>query len=229
MSHVSAIAHEPTADQHGPRVRTPYAVMRSGVRSRGTRLTAVAVASGAMLIPSATFASAAGAQSASVSATPTATTACSTSWGTGAKGPTAPTLSKTSLTNVRAGQHPCFDRIVIDVSSQLSHQGYRVGYVSAVAHQGSGDVVALRGRAKLQVVVGAPAYDSKGKSTYTPRNPRELVRASTLKAVKQVAWAGSFEGQSTIGVGVDRSRPFRVYVLDSPAAPDRLVIDIAHR
>ncbi|MDO5712621.1 MAG: hypothetical protein Q4P32_12920 [Micrococcales bacterium] len=186
------------------------------------------MASGTMLMPAVMFAPAAGAQPVASSATPAATSACSTSWGTGAKGPAALTLSRTTLKNVRAGQHPCFDRIVVDVSSQLSHRGYRVGYVSAVHQEGSGNVVALRGRAKLEVVVGAPAYDSKGRSTYKPRNPRELVRASALRAVKQVAWAGSFEGQSTMGVGVDRRRPFRVYVLDSRTAPDRLVIDIAN-
>jgi hypothetical protein len=38
-----------------------------------------------------------------------------------------------------------------------------------------------------------------------------------------VAWAGSFEGQSTIGLGVRARLPFRVLQL-----PGRLVIDVAH-
>ena len=45
---------------------------------------------------------------------------------------------------------------------------------------------------------------------------------------RQVAWAGSFEGQSTIGLGVRARLPFRVLVLDGPGDDARLVVDVAH-
>jgi hypothetical protein len=44
-----------------------------------------------------------------------------------------------------------------------------------------------------------------------------------------VAWGGSFEGYTTIGVGVRARRPFRVFGLPGPDTGSRLVIDIAHR
>jgi hypothetical protein len=46
---------------------------------------------------------------------------------------------------------------------------------------------------------------------------------------RQIAWAGSFEGQSTIGLGVRAKLPFRVLVLQGPGAGSRFVIDVAHR
>jgi hypothetical protein len=53
-----------------------------------------------------------------------------------------------------------------------------------------------------------------------------------FRTFRQVAYAGSFEGQTTFGLGVRARLPFRVFVLaGSPG--DRhgamLVIDVAHR
>jgi hypothetical protein len=45
---------------------------------------------------------------------------------------------------------------------------------------------------------------------------------------RQVAWAGSFEGQSTIALGVRARLPFRVFTLAGPGTGSRLVIDVAH-
>ncbi len=204
-------------------------LLQAGAIRRRGALGLAAVASAALLPLAAAAPAGASTSAGSAAVAPTAASACATAWGTGLKGTRPAALSRTTLTNVRAGQHPCFDRIVIDLSGQLSHKGFNVGYVSQVTQDGSGRVVPLRGKAKLQVVVGAPAYDSKGRPTYKPRNQAELVRASSLKAVRQVAWAGSFEGQTTIGIGVDKRRAFRAFVLDSPSQPDRLVIDIANR
>lgn len=41
---------------------------------------------------------------------------------------------------------------------------------------------------------------------------------------RQVAWTGSLEGYTTIGLGVRARLPFRVFRLDN-----HLVIDVAHR
>ena len=46
---------------------------------------------------------------------------------------------------------------------------------------------------------------------------------------RQVAWAGSFEGQTTVGLGVRARLPFRVFALTGPGTGSRLVIDVAHR
>ena len=49
---------------------------------------------------------------------------------------------------------------------------------------------------------------------------------------RQVAWAGTFEGQTTLALGVRARLPFRVFTLDGvPNSGDtpRVVIDVAHR
>lgn len=158
----------------------------------------------------------------------TGAAACSTRWGTGAKGVLPARLTSGHLTDVRAGRHACFDRIVLDVDAPLTARSYSVRYVRAVRADGSGDRVPLRGQAALEVIVAVPAYDSQGRPTYTPRNPRELVATGSLRAVRQVAWAGSFEGQTTLGIGVATRRPMRAFTLRSDGH-HRLVIDIAHR
>ena len=47
--------------------------------------------------------------------------------------------------------------------------------------------------------------------------------------LRQVALAGSFEGQTTFGVGVRARLPYRVFLLDGPGNGSRLVLDVAHR
>ncbi|SDS05653.1 hypothetical protein [Jiangella sp. DSM 45060] len=131
------------------------------------------------------------------------------------------------LTGVRAGRHACFDRLVLDFAGDAD--GYVVRYVSTVRMDGSGQAVPLRGGADLEVVAVAPSYDAGGDATYTPADRRELVNVSGWRTFRQVAWAGSFEGQTTIGLGVRARLPFRVFTLDGPGAGSRLVVDVAHR
>jgi hypothetical protein len=128
------------------------------------------------------------------------------------------------LTGVRSGRHACFDRLVLDLNGRPS--GYRVGYVREVATDGAGTPVPLRGGARLEVVLITSAYDENGRPTYRPANRRELVNTSGYQTFRQVAYAGSYEGQTTIGVGVRARLPFRVFTLSNPG---RVVIDVAHR
>lgn len=156
---------------------------------------------------------------------------CGITWGSQPQA--RDTLADTeSLNGVRAGRHACFDRLVIDVGGQDSTFGtYDVRYVPEVRAEGSGDPVPVRGGAVLQVVVGAPAYDEHG-ATHLPADPREVVGVNGWSTFRQVAWAGSFEGQSTLGLGVRARLPFRVFTLAGTPNSDhtpRLVIDVAHR
>ncbi|WP_280358592.1 AMIN-like domain-containing (lipo)protein [Nocardia otitidiscaviarum] len=131
----------------------------------------------------------------------------------------------TELTNIRSGRHDCFDRLVVDLNR--SPAGYTVRYVDQVREDGSGHPVPLRGGAYLSVLVHAPAYDSEFRPTYPPPADRtNLVDVRGYSTFRQVAWAGSFEGQTTIGLGVRARLPFRVFTLESPG---RVVIDVAHR
>jgi hypothetical protein len=168
-----------------------------------------------------------GAATASGSVTTAAATPyCGITWGslTKSQSPTA----VDSLVNARAGRHDCYDRLVLDIRGAAN--GYRVEYVPEVYRDASGELVPLRGGAKLLIVVYAPAYDVEtGATTYDPADASELVNVSGFTTFRQVAWAGSFEGQSNIGLGVRARLPFRVFTLDGPGTGSRLVIDVAHQ
>ncbi|MFG1790171.1 hypothetical protein [Nocardia sp. NPDC049149] len=146
---------------------------------------------------------------------------CGQVWGSLDK--TSGSMSSAPITNVRAGRHECFDRLVFDLAGQVS--GYRAGYVGGISMDGSGATVPVRGGAVLHIVVLAPAYDSAGNATYQPANRSELVDVAGYQTFRHVAWAGSFEGQTTVGLGVRGRLPFRVFTLDGPA---RVVVDVAH-
>jgi hypothetical protein len=150
---------------------------------------------------------------------------CGIRWGSLAKD--AGPMSGAHLTGVRAGRHACYDRLVLDLDGRAP--GYSVSYVAQVTQDGSGFVVPLRGGAKLQVVARAAAYDDSGRPTYRPANQAELVNVAGWRTFRQVAWAGSFEGQTTVGLGVRARLPFRVFALAGPGGGSRLVIDVAHR
>ena len=132
-----------------------------------------------------------------------------------------------TLTGVRSGRHACFDRLVVDLTSSAP-PAFVVRYVDRVTANGSGDVVPLRGGARLQVTVFAPAYDDEGDPTYVPANRRELTAVAGYRTFRQVAWAGSFEGDTILGLGVRARLPFRVLQVPGPGTGSRLVIDVAH-
>ncbi|MEU5692607.1 hypothetical protein [Actinosynnema sp. NPDC020468] len=145
--------------------------------------------------------------------------ACETGWGSLPR--FAPATTAGELTDIRGGRQDCYDRLVFDFRG--TDDGYSVQYVDEVYEEGSGKVVPLRGGAKLQVVVYSPAYDASGHPTYVFANRRELVDVSTYSTFRQVAFAGSFEGQTTVGLGTRARLPFRVFTL-----PGRVVVDVAH-
>lgn len=149
---------------------------------------------------------------------------CGVVWGSLDKA-SAP-MTAAPITGIRSGEHKCFDRLVFDVSGSIA--GYRVGYVDSVAMDGSGAPVPLRGGAFLHVVVLAPAYNAAGNATYHPGNWSELVDVTGYQTFRQVAWAGSFEGQTTVGLGVRARLPMRVFTLDGPGSGSRVVVDVAH-
>ena len=164
----------------------------------------------------------AGAAPAAAASTSGTAAYCGITWGSLPK--TAPAGTTSYLTDLRAGEHACFDRLVVDVAGGA--RGYDVHYGS-VAREGSGTPVPLRGT-DLHIVVQSRAYDGDGAATYDPPRDSEAVDVTGFRTFRQVAWAGSFEGQSTIGLGVRARLPFRVTVLDGPGTGSRLVIDVAH-
>jgi hypothetical protein len=160
-----------------------------------------------------------------------ATPYCGITWGSV---PEARSAGDTDmLNNVRAGRHACFDRLVFDLGGQdISFGSYDVRYVTLVRTDGAGEAVPVRGAADLQIVLKAPAYDGDGHATFDPANDREVVNVSGYTTFRQVAWAGSFEGQTTIALGVRARLPFRVFTLQGTPQSDhgpRMVVDVAHK
>jgi hypothetical protein len=144
---------------------------------------------------------------------------CGTTWGSLAKSATG--HSGVSVTNVRAGQHSCYDRLVVDGAYWA-----RVKYVNQIVEDGSGRPVPLRGGAFLQIVT--TRSDDTHHTTYQPANPREIVNVTGYRTFRQAAFAGNVEGQTTLGLGVRARLPFRLFVLEAPGVPPRVVIDVAH-
>jgi hypothetical protein len=128
------------------------------------------------------------------------------------------------MTNVRAGRHACYDRLVVDGASWV-----RVRYVDKVTQDGSGEVVPLRGGARLEIVTSRADDVMTGEPTYSPADRDEIVNTRGWRTFRQGAFAGSFEGQSTLGLGVRARLPFRVFVLEAKGRAPRVVIDVAHR
>ena len=159
---------------------------------------------------------------------PAAAAYCGITWGSLAKSGTQDATLDT-LRNVRAGRHTCFDRLVFDLARAPEFSAYTVKYGPA-SQPGSGNAVPLRGT-DMQIVLQSPAYDTNGTPTYQPANPTEAVDVSGFRTFRQVAWAGSHEGSSTIGLGVRARLPFRVTVRDgAPGHPTgaRVIVDVAH-
>ena len=160
-----------------------------------------------------------------------AAAACDIVWGSLPE--TNGNMSTRPITNVRAGRHACFDRLVVDLAAPpagvpAGRLGYDVRY-GAVGEEGTGTRIPLAGDADLRIIVRAPANDIvTGQVTYNPPDRRHIVNVTGFSTFRQVASGGSFEGQTTIGLGVRARLPFRVFVLQGPGTGARLVIDVAH-
>lgn len=164
-------------------------------------------------------------------AAPASATVCEAPWGSTAK--TAADNTGGSLTNIRTGQHPCFDRMVFDVPGANANTGYRVEYVTNVIADGSGEIIPVSGGAKLQIRIDAPAYNpNTGAPTYSPIwKPSDPAKHRTLPGVnltgyqtfRDARFAGSFEGQTTVGLGVRARLPFRVMTENN-----KVIVDVAH-
>lgn len=150
---------------------------------------------------------------------------CGITWGSGIKRSAPANSPDTPLDDIRVGQHECFDRMVFELDGPAA--GYRIQYVDNVYAQGSGFEIPLRaGGASLEIVLKLPAYDNDGNPTYDAVAPRRLPRValSGCETFRVAKYGGSFEGRTTIGLGVRARLPMRVTTLDN-----RIILDVAHR
>jgi hypothetical protein len=154
---------------------------------------------------------------------------CGITWGSMLKADRDMSAEGVALTGVRSGRHECYDRLVVDLTRAPGVGGYRVEYVDRIYSDPRGDLIPVRGGAILQVTVNAPNHVGD-RLTYLPRNQREVVDVTGYSTFRQVVWAGSFEGLTTLGVGTRARLPFRVLTLPaSSGSGPRVVIDVAHR
>ncbi|MFI7672184.1 hypothetical protein [Actinophytocola sp. NPDC049390] len=148
---------------------------------------------------------------------------------------TSEPYSTDALYLVRVGRHDCYDRVVLDVNGP-SDVGYTVGYVPVVTADGSGEPVPVAGKAALAVIAHVPpqglddsghqpgrTFADTGDHLYSP------AQLSGWRSLRAVRYAGFFEGQTTLAVGVRETLPFRVFSqLDQTDRVRRIVVDIAH-
>jgi hypothetical protein len=140
-------------------------------------------------------------------------------------------MSPAALYLVRAGRHACYDRVVFDVNGPYP-VGFVARYVPVVTSDPRGEAVPVAGNAALEVVVRAPMRDAEGHQPLRPEPDigDALVAPETLHgwdSLRAVTFAGSFEGQSTVAVGVGEERPFRVWVIGDESYR-HVILDIAH-
>ncbi|MDQ3611280.1 MAG: hypothetical protein M4D85_06675 [Actinomycetota bacterium] len=139
--------------------------------------------------------------------------------------------------DARAGGHRCFDRFVVEFGPHEPAPrgvtpGFHVGYVPRLHADGSGKPIALKGGAALQVIVHARAYDEDtGHPTIPVDRAGDVIVpvGGAFRTLRQVKYAGTFEGQTTFGLGVRARLPFRVFRLPGPGSRTRVVVDVAHR
>ncbi len=124
------------------------------------------------------------------------------------------------ILDLRVGQHPTYDRVVIDVSGPIS--GYDLRYVKTLRYDGSGDPVPLRGARFIQIqLTPAVAHDAQGHSVYTGPDLEQYA----MPTLRGAAFTGDFEGTVSFGLSLSHLESFRVLDLH---APNRIVIDLHH-
>jgi len=159
-------------------------------------------------------------------------------WSTNAKRGSA-AMSDAALYLARVGQHACYDRVVFDINGpQHNGRPEPVGvvarYVPVARADASGESVPVPGHAVLEVTIRAPIYgtDNQGHQPWqqAPRVGQSLIAPGKIagwSSLTAVTFAGSFEGQTTVAVGVREVRPFQVSV-SSEQGYQHVVLDIAH-
>jgi hypothetical protein len=128
-----------------------------------------------------------------------------------------------ALTNIRTGNNPGFDRIVLDLSAGYPPGTLNYQLTDELTADPSGEVVWLTGEYFVNVsVFAAVAHDASGHPTYP--GPLKF-RTRNLSNVMAVAVIGDFESALMIGLGVRTRTAVNVFTL---TAPNRVVIDVAH-
>ncbi|MCH5676194.1 AMIN-like domain-containing (lipo)protein [Streptomyces gilvus] len=177
------------------------------MRRFGTALATMILAGGGLL-----------AGTAPAVAAPTAAD-CAVTWGSLDK--TGDSVTSRRLTDVRTGQHECFDRLVFDAEGTAADPiRYTVRYVDVLHQDPSDAVVPIKGGAILEISLFSPRYDGE---TGEPYPPLPLVDVAGYRTFREFKFTGGSEGYTQAGLGVRARLPFRVF-----QTANHLVVDVAH-
>ncbi|CAN5602312.1 hypothetical protein BH18ACT1_BH18ACT1_08140 [soil metagenome] len=126
------------------------------------------------------------------------------------------------LVEVRVAGQPGFDRVVFQLDGPVP--AYRIEYVEEAVADGSGEPVAVRGGALLQVTMTpASGVDLTGADPEEIYTGPARFDAEGTAFVDELVRTGDFEGVLTWVIGVSEEVDVGVAVLEDPA---RLVIDL---
>ncbi|OKL53544.1 hypothetical protein BSZ39_08880 [Bowdeniella nasicola] len=123
------------------------------------------------------------------------------------------------VTDVRAGDHDGFSRLVIefgDDEKKDSRVGYSVEYVDEAVSDGKGDPIEVDGDKTIDIQLS-------GVKMPEGSDPQPFGRIDGTSAFKQIESIGPFEGMSQIVIGLDSQGPVRVTELQDPY---RIVVDV---
>lgn len=129
-----------------------------------------------------------------------------------------------TVTDIRTGVHPGFDRVVFDLDGTgTGTPGWDVRYVPEAVDDGSGHPVDVAGDSILAVRISGTAAPTDSGVPGADRTP---IRPAGAEAVEEIRYRSWFEGYSTAFVGIDGAeRPFRAFLLTDPV---RVVLDVQH-
>lgn len=138
------------------------------------------------------------------------------------KGNDFPALNTSRLiTDIRAGEHDDFARLVIEFSEDASGKedasvGYSLDYVTEAISDGKGEPIKVTGEKILDIRLSGILMPEEAKT-------RPFGEVPGTETFTQIESVGPFEGMSQIVIGLTHEGPVRVTELTDPY---RLVIDV---
>ncbi len=131
--------------------------------------------------------------------------------------------SRLTVTDVRIGHQPGFDRVVYELGGTGGPPGWRVQYTDRAVQDGSGRRLEIAGDSILEIQILGSAYP--WDSGVTPYDGPDPATDPSAPGIAGVYGTNAYEGTTQSFIGVNADRPaFTVTALDKPV---RLVIDIA--
>lgn len=138
------------------------------------------------------------------------------------RSPNYPKLTENSAvpTAVRVAGHEGWDRVVVEYDSDADLEWFSFFGDEAI-QDGSGRPLDIPGKRFLTLSISGVTY---------PEDPSQAADLSVpnlggAKVVQGVHVEHAFEGMHQVHIGLDKDRPYRVQVLESPK---RVVIDVAN-